>query len=202
MTSPRRLLRPILLLLTFSLGAMTDASAQTRDVAGAKDYPGIGRFGGSVITGYQVKDFDAARMQGAAFKDGQPTDARRLEGRITRIAYRTRPGPSILEVSRNYETQLAKAGFETLLACDTDACGGIPFSEAVEGLPIPQMWVDGFNYHYYAGRKSDSGRETYASVIVSENNGEVTAQLTVAELGAIANKMVDAAAMAKGLGDT
>ena len=130
MSLPRTLFRPILLLLALSLGAMTSASAQTRDVAGAKDYPGIGRFGGSVITGYQVKDFDAARMQGAAFKDGQPTDARRLEGRITRIAYRTNPGPSILEVSRNFETQLAKAGFETLLACDVDACGGIPFSEA------------------------------------------------------------------------
>jgi hypothetical protein len=58
-------------------------------VAGARDFPGIGRFGGSVITGYQVKDFDATRMQGAAFRDGKPADARQLEGRITRIAYRT-----------------------------------------------------------------------------------------------------------------
>ena len=176
--------------------------AQTRDVQGARDFPGIGRFGGSVITGYQVKDFDAARMQAAAFKDGQPADARRIEGKITRIAYRTPPGPSILEVSRNFETQLAKAGFETLLACDTDACGGIPFTEAVDVLPVPQMWVDGFNYHYYSGRKSEAGVETYASVIVSENNREITAQLTVAVTGAIANKMVDAAAMAKGLGET
>ena len=184
MSLPRTLFRPILLLLAMSLGAMTNASAQTRDVVGAKDYPGIGRFGGSVITGYQVKDFDAARMQGAAFKDGQPTDARRLEGRITRIAYRTNPGPSILEVSRNFETQLAKAGFETLLACDTDACGGIPFSEAIDALPIPQMWVDGFNYRYFAGRKVEGGRETYASLIVSENNRDIYAQLVVAELQA------------------
>jgi OmpA-OmpF porin, OOP family len=190
------------LLLTFALLAPAAALAQPGDVAGAKDFPGIGRFAGSLITGYQVKDFDAARMQGAAFKDGKPADARRLEGRITRIAYRTNPGPSILEVSRNFETQLSKAGFETLLACDTDACGGIPFTEAVDALPIPQMWVDGFNYHYYAGRKSDGGRETYASVIVSESNREIHAQLTVAELGAIENKMVDAAAMAKGLGET
>ena len=178
------------------------AAAQTRDVAGARDYPGIGRFGGSVITGYVVKDFDATRMQGAAFKDGQPTDARRLEGRITRIAYRTNPGPSIVEVSRNFETQMAKAGFETLLACDVDACGGIPFSESIDALPIPQMWVDGFNYHYFAGKKTETGRETYASVLVSENNKEVYAQLTVAELGAIENKMVDADTMAKGLRDT
>jgi OmpA-OmpF porin, OOP family len=194
-----KMFKPLALLI---LLVPADALAQTRDVAGSRDFPGIGRFGGSVITGYQVKDFDAARMQAAAFRDGQPADARRLEGRIVRIAYRTSPGPSILEVSRNFETQLAKAGFETLLTCDTDACGGIPFTEAIDALPIPQMWVDGFNYHYYAGRKAEGGRETFASVVVSENNREIYAQLIVAELGAIENKMVDAAAMAKGLGET
>ena len=105
-------------------------------------------------------------------------------------------------MSRNFETQLAKAGFETLLACDTDACGGIPFTEAIDTLPVPQMWVDGFNYRYFSGRKTEGGRETYASVLVSQNNEDIYAQLTVAELGAIENKMVDAAAMAKGLGET
>jgi OmpA-OmpF porin, OOP family len=134
-----RLFTPLVLLIALSCQMPTPAGAQTRDVAGAKDFPGIGRFSGSVITGYQIKDFDAARMQAAPFKDGQPADARRLEGRVTRIAYHTNPGPSILEVSRNFETQLTKAGFETLLACDTDACGGILFSEAIEALPVPQM---------------------------------------------------------------
>ncbi|HTO67489.1 MAG TPA: OmpA family protein [Bradyrhizobium sp.] len=201
MVFARNIASSLALLLVLSLQAPPAAHAQTRDVAGARDFPGIGRFAGSVITGYVVKDFDAARLQAAAFKDDKPADARRLEGRITRIAYRTRPGPSILEVSRNFETQLAKAGFETLLSCDTDGCGGIPFTEAVDVLPVPQMWVDGFNYHYVAARKAEAGRETYASVIVSQNNQDITAQLVVAELGAIENKMVDAAAMAKGLGD-
>jgi outer membrane protein OmpA-like peptidoglycan-associated protein len=178
------------------------AYAQTRDVTASKDYPGIGRFAGSVITGYAVKDFDAARMQAAPFKDGRPTDAKRLEGKVTRIAYRTGPGPSILEVSRNFETQLAKAGFETRLACDTDDCGGIPFTEAIDVLPIPQMWVDGFNYRYYAGRKAEAGREIWASVVVSKNNDNIHAELVVAEIGSIENKMIDAAAMAKGLGDS
>jgi hypothetical protein len=68
-----RLFTPLVLLLALSCQMMpTPAGAQTRDVAGAKDFPAIGRFGGSVITGYQVKDFDAARMQAAPFKDGQP----------------------------------------------------------------------------------------------------------------------------------
>ena len=56
------------------------AQAQTRDVAGSRDYPGIGRFGGSIITGYLVKDFDAARLQAAPFKDGKATDERRVLG--------------------------------------------------------------------------------------------------------------------------
>ena len=81
----------VLIPLLFVTGA-TAAHAQTRDVAGARDYPGIGRFGGSVITGYVVKDFDAARMQAAAFKDGQPADARRLEGphHPDRLSHQTR----------------------------------------------------------------------------------------------------------------
>lgn len=202
MASPHQIIRPLLLLLALGLLAPAGAGAQTRDVAGARDFPGVGRFARSVITGYQMKDFDAARIQAAAFNDGQPADARRLEGKITRIAYRTNPGPSILEVFRNFETQLTKIGFEKLLACDTDACGGIPFTEAIDALPIPQMWIDGFNYHYYAGRRFEGGRETFASVVVSENNREIYAQLTVVETRPIENKMVDAAAMSKGLRDT
>jgi outer membrane protein OmpA-like peptidoglycan-associated protein len=184
-----------------SLLGSAPALAQRGDVAGSRDFPGIGRFAGSVITGYQVKDFDAARLQAAPFKDGKASDARSPEGRVTRIAYRTNPGPSILEVSRNFESQLAKAGFETLIACDADPCGGIPFVESVDALPIPQMWIDGFDYRYYAGRKVEGGRETFAAVLVSKNNDDIYAQLTVAVVGAIENKMVDAAAMAKGLGE-
>lgn len=194
-----------LLVLSFAcllaLPSSPSAFAQQRDVAGSRDYPGIGRFGGSVITGYQAKDFDVMRLQAAPFKDGKASDARRLEGRVTRIAWKTGVGPSILEVSRNFEQQLAKSGFETLLACDTDACGGIPFVEAVDVLPIPAMWADGFNFRYVTAKKSGAAGETYAAVLTSANNNEVYVQLVIAVVGAMDNKMVDAAAMAKGLGE-
>ena len=49
MSLPHTMFRPVLLLLAMSLGAMTSAAAQTRDVAGARDYPGFGRFGGSAV---------------------------------------------------------------------------------------------------------------------------------------------------------
>ena len=204
MSPPRQYLGLLVLIPLLSAFTATAACAQTRDVAGARDFPGIGRFGGSVITGYVVKDFDATQMQAAALQ-GRPAGSThggwRGASRGSRIAPQSR-SLDPRSPPANFETQLAKAGFKTLLACDTDACGAIPFTEAIDVLPVPQMWVDGFNYHYYAGRREDGGRETFASVVVSQNNQDITAQLTVAELGAIENKMVDAAAMAKGLGET
>jgi hypothetical protein len=47
------------------------------DVAGSKDYPGIRRFAGSVITGYEVKDFDTTQRQAATLKDGRASDERK-----------------------------------------------------------------------------------------------------------------------------
>lgn len=191
----RRSFASIVFILLFT----ASVQAAPGDAPGSRDFPGIGRFDSSVITGYVQKDFDAVRLQAAPFMDGKAQDERRLEGRITKIAYKTGTGPSILEVTRNFEQQLEKAGYETLLRCDTDACGGGAFLERLDILPIPQMWADGFNFRYYAGRKQDGGAEAYASLIVSSNNDEIWVQLTVAELGAMENKMVDAAAMAKGI---
>jgi hypothetical protein len=107
-----RIARPAVALLTIALPAFlllalaVPALAASDDVKGAKDYPGIGRFGGSVITGY--------RFKAKPFKSGKPADERRVEGRITRIAYRTGAGPSILEAACNFETQLNKAGFRDI----------------------------------------------------------------------------------------
>lgn len=181
--------------------AAAPASALDGDAPGSSDIEGIGRFAGSVISGYEAKDFDAARFQAAPLKDGQPVDPRTIEGKVTRIAYRTGPGPSMLEVMRNYENRLKEQGFETVLSCESEACGGLPFPEHVDVLPLPQMWADGFNFRYFAGKKVSGGTESWASVLVSQNNDEIYAQLVVAVSGAMENRMVDAEKMAKGLGE-
>jgi OOP family OmpA-OmpF porin len=87
-----------------------------------------------------------------------------------------------------------------LLAYDTKECGGFPFSRALDTLPTPQMVVDGFKFRYYAGRKSDGGKDIYATLLVSEDNKRIFAQLIVAVTGALDNNMVDATELAKGLG--
>jgi OOP family OmpA-OmpF porin len=173
------------------------AFATEGDVKGGKDYPGIGRFAGSLITAYEVKDFDETKIQAAAFKDRKPADERKLEGRVTRIAYRTGEGASIAEVFRNFENQVTAAGYQVLLKCETEECGEIPFSGVLNTFSLPRMWVDGFNYRYLSAQKG----QTYLEVVVSKNNDLVFAQLNVIETSGLENKMVNAAAMAKGLGD-
>jgi hypothetical protein len=81
-----------------------------------------------------------------------------------------------------------------LLACDTDACGGIPFTEAIDALPIPQMWVDGFQLSLLCRAQGGGGANLCERC--RQRNNKIYAQLIVAELGAIESKMVDAAAMA------
>ena len=121
------------------------------------------------------------------------------EGRVTRIAYKTGPGPSVVEVSRNFETQLKKTGFERLLACNTDECDGIPFTEALDVPPSPLCGSTASTIATF-GPQGDRWRRDLCHVLISTNNDDSYAQLVIAEVGAIENKMIDAAAM--GLGET
>jgi outer membrane protein OmpA-like peptidoglycan-associated protein len=188
-------------LIALSFLVLAAAPAGAADVEGAADYPGIGRFVGSIATGYEVRDFDAEVVQAKAFKQGKPVDARELQGKVTRIAYSAPDGASLLEVFSNYRNKVTASGFEVQLVCETDVCGAMDFAAVVKVLPIPQMWFDGFNYRYLSARRkaSASGSEAWVVVVTSQNNETVYTQVTVVELGALENKMVDAAAMKKGL---
>ncbi len=190
------LMRVSLLLLLLGGGAILAEAAES-DVDGGKDYPGIGRFAGSIINGHEVRDFDETRIQAGPFKSDQPTDQRKLEGRITRIAYRTGEGPSIAEVFRNFEKQVTGAGYTILFQCETDECGGLAFSRALDTLNMPLMWVDGFKFRYLSAEKD----KTFLEVVVSENNARIFAELNVIETAGLENKMVNAEEMAKGLGE-
>ncbi len=182
--------RPIPFVVSVMLSALTVlagascAMAANGDIRGSRDYPGIERFAGSVITGYEAKDFDRTRVQMAPFRNGDATADLRPEGRVTRVAYRIGPGPSMLEVAQSFEAQLTQAGYETVFACDAEVCGGVHFSMGIDVLYVPFMWVNGVNYHYFAGRKTgDNGTETWATVLVSHHLETTTAQLVVTEVG-------------------
>jgi OOP family OmpA-OmpF porin len=95
-------------------------SAQEKDIQGSKDHPLISRYPGSVIGSYVVREYDEYMLplgNRVEKKDWNYAESRHLEGKITRIQYVGIPeGRSTLEVYRNYENALKKAGFEILFA--------------------------------------------------------------------------------------
>jgi len=184
----------IFAVIAFIVPFALDAWAAEGDVAGASDFKDIGRFQGSVITGYDARDFDEYKFIKGPADD--PGSVQMLEGRVTRIAYRTDPGPSIAEVFRNYKAAIEAAGFKAAYDCDADSCKAPDIPYAV--LPIPQMWADGFNYRYLAATRGDPARG-YVTLLVSENNGNIFAEIDMIEVQAMQNKIVSAKEMETGL---
>ena len=102
------------------------ASAQNADIPGSHDHPLLSRYPGMVITKYSVKDFDEylfplGKLNPATSKFAK---SEQVDGKVTRIYYDYPEDRSTLEIIRNYEAALKKAGFAILFTCDSeDTCG-------------------------------------------------------------------------------
>lgn len=115
--------------------AHADATEPKADIKGAKDTTLLKRYEGSFIVDYAQKAFDEASFPLSVLKptdkiDGMnnhvylPEKAQALEGRVTRLVYVVPAGRSPLEVTRNYEDEVAGKGGEVLYACKGEDCGG------------------------------------------------------------------------------
>lgn len=94
------------------------ARAQDVDVEGGKDHPLISRYPGSVMSRYSMKQFDEYDLLVArASSAGTPEKSQHLEGKVTLILYTSPEERSALEVYRNYEGALTRAGFTPLFSC-------------------------------------------------------------------------------------
>jgi outer membrane protein OmpA-like peptidoglycan-associated protein len=165
------------------------------DISGSTDHPLIGRFAGAEINAYDYREFDEYKFagqkvgpDGAAF---QP-----VEGVVTRIAYTLPGNHSLAEVARNYKIALADKGFDIVIECETDACGGGDFAYGVETFPLPLMILNVFNFRYIGARLTRDNGDVYAAVILSlDNDKQVRIQVTAVETAALTVQMVDAKAM-------
>lgn len=95
------------LLLTLCLPAV----AQERDFEGSKDHPLLTRMPGYFISNYEQKEWDSVDI---AYCSG--ADAK-WEGKLTRIGYTVQPNGrqlSMVQIARNYEGALKKAGAKIL----------------------------------------------------------------------------------------
>ncbi len=101
---------------------IASTTAWAADLPGAKDPPGLKRFAGSEIVGYEVKRFDAYELQTSTFKRYNLETKKRefaepplkLEGSRTQIWYEAPGETSATELLRNYQNELKGQGLKLL----------------------------------------------------------------------------------------
>ena len=158
------------------------AFAQGEDVKGSKDHPLISRFAGSTIVYYDVKQFDEyilalGKVEWERDEDYKRvfnlTKSKQLEGKVTRIQYDAPEDRSTLEIYRNYESALKRAGFEILFAGAREELGK-DFGEAAYNA-MRNVRGDYFHYldsylehqRYIAAKLSRPEGDVYISIFVS-----------------------------------
>ena len=112
-----------LLVAVLFLSCANSAIADDQDAKGSKDHPLITRYPGCVIDQYRTKGFDQFILGLAKPIGGDFTKSMPVEGKITRIGYLCPADRSVIEIFRNYETALKRAGFTTLFTCARGDCG-------------------------------------------------------------------------------
>jgi len=76
------------------------------------------------------------------FKDGA-MKTKLIEGKVDRSSWRMgSTGVTTLQVLAPLRDQLIKAGYDVVLDCDQNTCGGFDFRFGTEVLPAPQMYVN------------------------------------------------------------
>lgn len=111
-----------------------------------QDHPLLPRYPGATIAGYDFKEYEESQL--VLFRpmqrNGQvPADkVLPVEGRVTYLHYEVPPNVSTLQVFRNYQSALRRAGFQELFSCDRP-CGDVHFSNWRPLLKANRLYLNG-----------------------------------------------------------
>jgi len=102
-----------------------------------------------------------------------------IEGAIARSVWRIEaPGLTPLQVMRPLRDQIEQAGYQVVLDCAADACGGYDFRFETETLPGPNMYVNIRAFHFLTAiagpKEAPSGAIT---VLTSSSASSAYAQI-------------------------
>ncbi len=101
-----------------------------------------------------------------------------LEGRLRRRAWQIwGQSPSTLRLIRGLRGDLERGGFQVLLDCESEACGGFDFRYALPVLPAPEMNVDLYDFRVVTAVRPDAGREEYVYILVSKGRADRFVQI-------------------------
>lgn len=143
------------------------------DLAGSRDHPLLSRFPDTTIVGYEARDYEAAYIPGKPSTSKGFQEGQWVYGRFTWIVYQAAANRSTLEIYRNYEAALARAGFETTFSCQKEACGDdfIRRTLRMRGRMIAQYesWKPDSG-RYLAARLNGEAGEFWVSLLVHEDS--------------------------------
>jgi len=171
--------------------------AQQRDA----DHPLIKRYPGSEVRGgaVTVAQFDEFTLVTGPIKNGKTTKTIHLEGKVFNAPYSNPKDRSVLEIYRNYQEELAKAGFQILFACSGAECGGDSDRSVVPRFYATQD--PDWSNRYLAAQLSRPQGDVYVSLLVhAQGRTGGDTELAVIEVKPMENKnLVDASSLANGL---
>ena len=108
-----------------ALGLMYGMVGAAQAAGSATDHPMFSRYPGSEILEHRQQQFAQTQLA-TGFPNkkspGEPTE-QTVEGKTTTIIYELVGQQSALEVFRNYQQALGRAGLKTLLSCFNETCG-------------------------------------------------------------------------------
>ena len=140
---------------------------------------------GATLTTQTVQDIGSYEVPVGVFEAGRlPTVS--AEGRVVSQAWRLANGAfSTLQIIKLLRDQLEAEGYEVIVQCDSEKCGGFDFRYQMDLLPEPEMHVDLGDFRYLSARRPDeTGGDEYVSVIVSRGGPTAFIQLTQVDPGA------------------
>lgn len=129
--------------------------------------------------GERRADLTSYRLPTGPFRqDGVPT--RLTEGNLDQTAWRLEAeGKTTLEILAPLRAQIAKAGWQTVFECETEACGGFDFRYGIDVLPEPEMHVDLGDYRFLAASRAGKRGEEFLSLLVSRSADQGFVQMTL-----------------------
>ena len=185
----------LMLFLASTLGLAQKSPDEHRLV---KMYPGSEVQGGQTST----REFDEFELIVAPIaKNGKPSKTQHLEGKIFTADYRNPNNRSVLEIYRNYEQNLTRAGFQTLYACNGTECGAAEPCCSYH----PTLRDPSYLRRFLAAKLSRPEGDVYVSVAVQAQDTSSAGEtmLDVVEVKPMENKeLVDAASLAESVSKT
>ncbi|SEP06542.1 OmpA-OmpF porin, OOP family [Salinihabitans flavidus] len=104
--------------------------------------------------------------------------SRSVEGQTSRQVWRVEQGTvSTRQIMAALREQIVAAGWEVLLDCQTEGCGGFDFRFATEVVAPPRMFVDLADFRFLSASRPDGPGIEALSLLVSRTGGEALIQV-------------------------